>query len=245
MSTLTASRGTRFDLAVLAANLLCVPWIGARIGRWDAGAGALLVFAWAALSLGAFLKRVPLQARLARHGEGESTAAGAEANGTPMGYRVVAFVLLVMLWGLGVALLAAGARRCGAAPGPAGTPAPSSARSRAGCRRRSSPPRSSRPRGPHLALARTAGGGARGRPAARRRRRDRPRLVGGRLRPGAGRHRPRDLAAPAARSPPRHRPLRDLLPRPPPPLPRRGPPLPRAWLTAALAMLPLAWRIVF
>ncbi|MCL4837587.1 MAG: hypothetical protein KJ058_06460 [Thermoanaerobaculia bacterium] len=122
MSTLTASRGTRFDLAVLAANLLCVPWIGARIGRWDAGAGALLVFAWAALSLGAFLKRVPLQARLARHGEGESTAAGAEANGTPMGYRVVAFVLLVMLWGLGVALLAAGGEALRGGSGAGGNP---------------------------------------------------------------------------------------------------------------------------
>jgi len=110
MTAPPSSRGTRFDLGILAANLLCVPWLAARMAAFDAAAGALLVGAWGALSLGAFLKRVPLQARLARRreGAGSGESDGCTARETPISLHIAVFVLLVMLWGLGAALLAAG-----------------------------------------------------------------------------------------------------------------------------------------
>lgn len=117
------SRGTLFDLGVLAANLLCVPWLAARMAAFDAAAGALLVGAWGALALGAFLKRVPLQARLARRregaGSGESDGSSARETPpeTPIALHIATFVLLVMLWGLGVALLAAGGEALRGEPG--------------------------------------------------------------------------------------------------------------------------------
>jgi hypothetical protein len=121
--SLSFSRGTLFDLGVLVANLLCVPWLAARMAAFGAAAGALLVGAWGALALGAFLKRVPLQARLARRrgGAGSGESGGSTARETPretpISLHIAAFVLLVMLWGLGAALLAAGGEALQGEPG--------------------------------------------------------------------------------------------------------------------------------
>ncbi len=103
------SRGLAFDTGVLAANLALVPLLADTMREEGPAAGALLIVAWGALALGAHLKRVPLQARLALRRTVDPPA--------PTAVSIAAFVLLVMLWGLGAALLAAGGELLGAAAG--------------------------------------------------------------------------------------------------------------------------------
>lgn len=94
------SRGTAFDAAILVANLALVPWLAAAAAQEGATAGGLMIGAWGSLAAGAFLKRVPLQARLSARPPSEPRAGTAALVG--------GFVLLVMHLGLGATLLLAG-----------------------------------------------------------------------------------------------------------------------------------------
>lgn len=93
-------RGAAFDAAILVANLALVPWLATAAAQEGVTAGGLLIGAWGSLAAGAFLKRVPLQARLRLRPASEPPAGTAALVG--------AFVLLVMHLGLAATLLLAG-----------------------------------------------------------------------------------------------------------------------------------------
>lgn len=98
--SMTERRGTRFDLAILAANLALMPRLAAAMHEGGSASGVLMIAAWGSLAAGAWLKRIPLQIRLAARPAAEPPAGSAALVG--------AFVLLVMHLGLGATLLVGG-----------------------------------------------------------------------------------------------------------------------------------------